>query len=73
MVSKLEVVKGGGIALLTDDLVVKVVVQRCGELERELKSAYETLDELRHRETARYRTLRRDVAAIKRKVCSPTS
>lgn len=54
-------VTGGGFCLWTDDPVVIAVVRRCEELAREN-------DRLRFDEVARYRTLRRDVTQIKRKV-----
>jgi hypothetical protein len=54
-------IAGGGFKLWTDDPVVVAVIRRCAELEAKLT-------EMRHAETARFRTLRRDVDQIKRSV-----
>jgi hypothetical protein len=58
-----KIVEGGGFRLLTADPIMIAVVRRCAQLERELT-------ELRHHKIARYRTLRRDVAQIKRATAS---
>jgi hypothetical protein len=54
----METVQGGGFTLLTDDPIMKAVVRRCAELDQ-------LLTDYRHMETARLRTLRRDVRQIK--------
>lgn len=56
-----RVVKGGGLEFLTDDPFLIRAVQRCAELEAELR-------ERRHNEVARYRALRRDVSSIKKTI-----
>lgn len=53
------VVRGGGFTLLTADPVVVAIVRRCADLAAEN-------DRLKRELTGRYRTLRRDVAQIKR-------
>ncbi len=58
----MEIVSGGGFRLLTSDLIVIALVRRCAALEAELAVARA------HRDTARYRTIRRDVTQIKRAV-----
>ena len=59
-----RVVHGGGLTFLTNDPFLRRAVERCAELERENTA-------LRHELTARYRTLRRDICQIKRRVCRP--
>lgn len=61
MSEKMRIVTGGGFSFLTADPIMVAVVERCAELEAELRSA-------RYTETARFITLRRDVAQIKRTV-----
>ena len=67
----MQVVKAAGIALLTDDVVLIAVMTKCAELDRALEMALEENRALRHQETARFRTLRRDVHQIKRTVLAP--
>lgn len=57
----MQVVYWGKSSLLTDDPIVIALARRCAELEA-------TLQEHRHQEVARYRTLRRDVSQIRRAV-----
>jgi hypothetical protein len=57
----MRVIEGGGFRFLTEDPVLTAVVKRCAELECQI-------EELRHIEVARFRTLRRDVKQIKRSV-----
>ena len=57
----MQVVEGGGLRFATDDPFLIAAVRRCAELELALAAA-------RRDEVARYRTLRRDVAQIKRAV-----
>ena len=56
---KQVVVRGGGLAFLTDDVFLIAAVRRCAELEQQLR-------EREHLEVARFRTLRRDMRAVKR-------
>ena len=64
-----RVVKGGGLSFLANDPVVIRAVERCAELDRENQSLRREIEHLQHELTARYRTLRRDVNQIKRRVC----
>ena len=65
MKDRQQVVEGGGLRFLTADPFLIAAVRRCAELERELATA-------RRQEVARFRTLRRDVWAI-RKALRPTT
>lgn len=62
----LEIVRGGGLTLLTADVFVKAAVHRCSELAAENDELRRRLQAMQHAEVARYRTLRRDVSQIKR-------
>jgi hypothetical protein len=53
---------GGGFSFLTADPVLIAVVKRCAQLESEVR-------ELRFQETARFRSLRRDVKQIRKATC----
>ncbi len=55
----MRVVKDGGLQFLTNDVFLIAAVRRCAQLEEELREA-------KLQETARFRTLRRDVDQIKR-------
>lgn len=57
----MQVVRGAGFQFLTEDPILIAVVKRCDDLAREN-------ERLRREETARFRTLRRDVKQIKRAV-----
>jgi|TARA_R100000049_G_C1948052_1_gene94075 hypothetical protein len=60
--SSLELVKGGGIRLMTADVFVKAAVWRCRVLEIER----DRLIAQHHADVGKFRTLRRDVNMIKR-------
>jgi hypothetical protein len=64
MSDDMQGIEGGGFRLLTADPIMIALVGRCARLERELR-------ELRHHDVARYRTLRCDVAQIKRATARP--
>lgn len=57
-----RIVRGGGLEFLTGDPFLIAAVRRCAELEAELQV-------VRFQEVARFRTLRRSVSRIERKVC----
>lgn len=57
-----RVVQGGGFTFLTADPFLTAVVRRCAQLEAELRA-------VRYQEIARFRTLRRSVSRIEKKVC----
>lgn len=60
-----RVVRDAGLTFLTRDPFLLAAVKKCAQLERENAA-------LRCEMVARYRTLRRDVSQIKRKVCNVT-
>lgn len=59
-----EIVEGGGLKFLTSDPFLKAAVRRCAKLEQDLHLA----NERAYVNTARFRTLRRDVDQIKKMV-----
>ena len=57
-----RLVRGGGYNLLTANPVAIALIRRCATLEEELRA-------VRYQEVARFRTLRRSVSRIEKKVC----